>query len=165
MRSATIAIIMTLISALFSPLYAFDMKSLSDTATRAVDDGVVVTGDAQKLVDSLSSGLGVSAQQAAGGSAAMLAMAKNNLSSDQFQAITDKVPGISELMGGEAGGLAGAALSQVSNLKGISNAFSTLGLSPDMITQFAPTIIKFLGDQGVAGSVLNSLKGLWGAAG
>jgi len=47
----------------------------------------------------------------------------------------------------------------------VLKAFSSLGLSPDMVAQFAPTILKFLGNEGVGTNILGSLQGLWGAAG
>ena len=144
--------------------YGFDLKEMSDSASRAVSDGVMVTGDAEKLVNTLTSGLGVNAEQAAGGSAALLSMAKNQLSAEQFKGVTDSVPGLSALLGGD-GGLAASALSQVSSMEGVSNAFKSLGLSPDMITQFAPMILKFLGEQGVGSDLVTQLQGLWGAAG
>jgi len=161
---------------------AFDFKKLTDTANTAMDSaskkadegidkasqtmdsGVTVSGEAQALVDSLSTDLGVSQQQAAGGAGALLAMAQNNLSADQFSGILSKVPGLDSLLGGEGGGMASSMLGNISSLEGVTKAFGALGLSPDMISQFAPKILGFLGGEGVAGSVLNSLGGLWGVS-
>ena len=166
MRTILVILTATILTSLYSPAYAFDMGKLKESASNAVDDGVMVTGDAKKLVESLTGDLGVSPKQAAGGTAAMLALAKNQLPADQFSGITDKVPGISDLLGGgEGGGLAASALSQVSNMDSVLKAFSSLGLSPDMVAQFAPTILKFLGNEGVGTNILGSLQGLWGAAG
>ncbi len=163
MRRLMILLAAFLIGLSGSQAFGFDLKGITDSASKAVSASSPVTGDVTKLVDSLTSGLGISSEQAAGGSAALLSMAKNQLSADQFGALTDKVPGLNELLGGN-GGLAASALSQVSNMEGVTKAFSSLGLSPDMISQFAPMILKFLGDQGVESSLLSSLQGLWGAA-
>ncbi len=61
--------------------------------------------------------------------------------------------------------MASSMLGNISSLQGVSKAFSALGLSPDMISQFAPKILGFLGGEGVGSTALNSLKGLWGVAG
>ena len=52
-------------------------------------------------------------------------------------------------------------LGNISSMQGVTKAFSALGMSPEMVSQFAPKILGFLGDKGVTGQVLNSLKGLW----
>lgn len=173
--------------ALASPVQAFDLKKMTDSASAAVDKasetanaginkagdsantamdsvngGMAVSGEAKALVDSLSSELGVSSQQAAGGAGALLAMAKSNLSGDQFGGMLNKVPGLESLLGGgEGGGLASSMLGNVSSMKGVNQVFSALGMSPDMVGQFAPKMLDFLGGEGVGGSVLNTLKSLW----
>lgn len=159
---------------------AFDLRKMTDSANTAMeqasqkagetvdkasdtmDSSMAVSGEAQVLVDSLSTDLGVSPTQAAGGAGALLAMAKNNLSAEQFSGLLSKVPGLDSLLGGE-GGVAAGMLGNISSLEGVGQAFSALGLSPDMISQFAPKILGFLGGEGVAGPVLESLSGLWGA--
>ena len=52
-------------------------------------------------------------------------------------------------------------LGNVSSMKGVNQVFSALGMSPDMVGQFAPKMLDFLGGEGVGGSVLNTLKSLW----
>lgn len=179
---------------LSSPVQAFDLKKMTDSANAAVNKasesadaginkasntaneginkasdsanttldgvngGMAVSGEASALVDSLSSELGVSGQQAAGGAGALLAMAQSNLSADQFSGVLNKVPGLGSLLGG---GLASSMLGNISSMQGVTKAFSALGMSPEMVSQFAPKILGFLGDKGVTGQVLNSLKGLW----
>ncbi len=169
--------------AITAPAQAFDFKKMTDSANSAMDSaseaagssmdqaneamasGMAVSGEAKALVDSLSTDLGVTQQQAAGGAGALLAMAQNNLSGDQFSGIMSKVPGLDSLLGGgEGGGIAGSMLGNISSLSGVAKVFSSLGLSPDMISQFAPKILGFLGGEGVAGSVLDSLSGLWGVS-
>jgi len=66
------------------------------------------------------------------------------------------------LGGGEGGGVASSMLGNISSMQGVTKAFGALGMSPEMVSQFAPKILGFLGDKGVTGQVLNSLKGLWG---
>jgi hypothetical protein len=129
----------------------------------SVNGGMAVSGEAKALVDSLSTDLDVSGQQAAGGAGALLAMAQSNLSGDQFSGVLNKVPGLESLLGGgEGGGVASSMLGNISSMQGVIKAFGALGMSPEMVSQFAPKILGFLGDKGVTGQVLNSLKGLWG---
>ena len=129
----------------------------------SVNGGMAVSGEAKALVDSLSTDLDVSGQQAAGGAGALLAMAQSNLSGDQYIGVLNKVPGLESLLGGgEGGGVASSMLGNISSMQGVTKAFGALGMSPEMVSQFAPKILGFLGDKGVTGQVLNSLKGLWG---
>lgn len=182
----------SLLMALSAPVQAFDLKGLTDSANKAIDDtsrkasetvnqasdkanssmdsatgGMAVSGEAKTLVDSLSQDLGVSTTQAAGGAGALLAMAQSNLSPDQFSGILGKVPGLDSLLGGgggEGGGALSSMLGKVSGMDGVKQAFGALGMSPDMIGQFAPKMLDFLGGKGVGGTALNALKGLWGGA-
>ncbi|EKF76001.1 hypothetical protein A11A3_00865 [Alcanivorax hongdengensis A-11-3] len=170
----------SLLAMLSGPALAFDLKSMTDSANKAVDDAskqatgamdsasdkMSLTPETQGMVDSLTSQLGVTPKQAAGGAGAMLALAQNQLSSDQFSAITSKVPGLGALLGGGDGSssLTSSMLSKVTSLSGVKSAFSALGLSPEMVSQFAGPMLNYLGSQGVGGTVLNSLKGLWGVA-
>lgn len=165
MRVTHIILLSAVLLGVQTPAMAFDLDSISNSAADAMSDSVVLTGDAKNLVDSISSQLGVTDKQAAGGTAALLSMAKSQLSSDQFQAISDKMPSVTELLGGEGSGFSSSVLSKLTNMDGVANAFTALGLSPEHISQFTPMILKFLGDQDVTSGVLNSLKGLWGAAG
>jgi hypothetical protein len=96
--------------------------------------------------------------------------------------LTNKVPGLDQLSGsnalGSLGGLSGllsgspgkstgldSALDNVKNTNDLNNAFTALGMDSGMIGQFAPILLQYLGQQGVGGSLLNSLGGIWGAGG
>lgn len=165
MRGVYSIFVASILSLSASQSYGFDLKGMTETATKAATqaatDGGLVSGETQQLVQSLTSDLGVNPKQAMGGSAALLSMAKSQLSEEQFSAITSKVPGLSGLMGA-GGGLGSSMLSKISSMEGVSNAFSSLGLSPDLITQFAPILLQFLGGKGVSPDLLSSLGGLWG---
>ncbi len=120
--------------------------------------------------------LNVTPEQAVGGAGAMLGLAKNQLSSTDYSELAKSVPGIDILSGGgELGALAGLlgssgkaagldnALGNVKNTNDLNDAFSALGMDGGMIGQFAPVLLQYLGQQGVAGSLLDSLGGIWGA--
>ena len=109
----------------------------------------------------------------------MLGLARNNLSSDDYGQLTKAVPGLDLLAGANAlGGLSGLgdllgknseSQSALSNALGnnvesrsdLDNAFKALGMDTGMIGQFAPLILQYLGQQGIAGSLLQNLGSLW----
>lgn len=186
------ALAAALATALATPAYAFDLGGLTESANKAVDQAQQQVNDAASdsqaaidqatdkadkaagawstagetanLVKNLSGQLGVSTQQAAGGTAALFALAQSQLSGSQFGGITNKVSGLTSLLGGGSeggGGLTGTLLNGISSLGGVKTAFSSLGMSPEMIGQFVPIITQFLGTQGVTGSVLGALQSLW----
>ncbi|NWA28180.1 DUF2780 domain-containing protein [Pseudomonas gingeri] len=133
------------------------------------------------LLTALSS-LDVTPEQAIGGTSAMLGLAKNQLSSTDYSQLTKEVPGLGMLSGngglGALGGLLGSSFDQsstldstlgnldnVKNTYDLNSAFSALGMEGGMIGQFAPILLQYLGHQGVGGTLLNSLGGIWGVGG
>ncbi|WP_438765037.1 DUF2780 domain-containing protein [Kushneria sp. TE3] len=133
-------------------------------------------GQASQLISQLTDQLGVSQTQAIGGSAALLAAAKNQLGSDQFNQLSNQAPGVDGLLS-SAQALSGnqSMLSKLSGMGGngqsggtpslTSSAFSMLGMDAGMVSQFAPVMLNYLGQEGVSSSLLGSLGGIWGAAG
>ncbi|POA19088.1 hypothetical protein C1886_14140 [Pseudomonas sp. FW300-N1A1] len=133
------------------------------------------TSQAVGLLSALSA-LNVTPEQAIGGTSAMLGLAKNQLSTTDYSELAKSVPGIEKLAGGgELGALAGLlgssgktagldnALGTVKDSNDLNTAFSALGMDSGMVGQFAPILLQFLGQQGVAGTLLQSLGGIWGA--
>ena len=132
-----------------------------------------------ELIQQLVSSLGVNEDQAKGGAGLLFNLAKDKLGAGDFQQITDKIPGVSDLLGaaptqsaaasaggGMMGALGGAAaalgagglgdkLGGLGNLASLASGFSQLGLSSDMIGKFAPVVLSFVQSQGG-----DSLKGL-----
>jgi len=51
----------------------------------------------------------------------------------------------------------------VENRSDLDSAFKALGMDTGMIGQFAPLILQYLGQQGIAGSLLQNLGSLWTA--
>lgn len=121
-------------------------------ATAGLPSGIT----SNPLISSLTSGLGVSPEQAVGGTGAMMGLAKNNLSPDQFGAISNAVPGLGDITKAAGPLLGGSPLNSLADVQG---AFSKLGLSPDMVGKFAPvigdTISKTAGPQ--VGSLFTGL--------
>jgi len=94
------------------------------------------------LVSSLTSNLGVSPEQAVGGTGAMLGYAQNKLTPDQFSAVSNAIPGAGEITKAAGPLLGGSSLSSLADVQG---AFSKLGMSPDTISKFAPILTDTVG--------------------
>jgi hypothetical protein len=120
----------------------------SGCATAGLPSGIT----SNPLVSALTSGLGVSPEQAVGGTGAMMGLAQNKLSPDQFGSITSAVPGLGDITKAAGPLLGGASLNSLADVTG---AFSKLGLSPDMVSKFAPIIGDAISKGG--GSQLASL--------
>mgnify|MGYP001034805273 CR=1 FL=1 len=146
---------------LFTPsVDAFSLNDTLSSGTQAMSSAADVTGDAQQLVGQLQNQLGITKTQAAGGTTALLQMAKNQLGADTMSTLTSKASGLSGLMGG-GNNLSGSLLSQISSMDGVQSAFSALGMDSALIQQFVPIIMSFLGNQGIGSSLLGQLQGLW----
>ncbi|AZC25616.1 MULTISPECIES: DUF2780 domain-containing protein [Pseudomonas] len=139
------------------------------------------TSQTAGLLGALGSQLNVTPQQAIGGTGAMLGLAKNQLSGSDYSQLSKSVPGLDKLSGSNALGSLGAlsgvlgqssgqnsgldsALGNVKNTSDLNNAFGALGMDSGMVGQFAPVILQYLGQQGVGGSLLQSLSSIWGVA-
>lgn len=152
---------------LVSSIYLFtptvDAFSLNDSLSKgsaALSSAAQVKGDAQQLAGQLQDQLGVTQSQAVGGTGALLQLAKSQLGADTMGTLTDKVSGLSSLLGGGSS-LSKSLLSNISTMNGVQSAFSALGMDPAMIEQFLPIILSFLGDQGVGSALMGQLQNLW----
>jgi hypothetical protein len=105
----------------------------SGCATAGLPSGVT----SNPLVSALTSGLGVSPEQAVGGTGAMMGYAQNKLSADQLGSITSAVPGLGDITKSAAPLIGGAALN---SLEDVTHVFSKLGMGPDMVNKFAPVV-------------------------
>jgi hypothetical protein len=177
-RGIALASLMTLAA---SPVFAgFSMDDVTKAASSMqggnADTAAAPTSETAGLLQAVT-GLGVTPQQAVGGTSAMLGLAKNQLSSTDYSQLAKEVPGIDKLSGGGGNlaalsGLLGSsgksaglenALGNVKDTNDLNNAFGALGMDSGMVGQFAPVLLKYLGDQGVGGPLLQSLGSIWGA--
>lgn len=128
-------------------------------------------------------------QQAVGGVGALLGLAQSHLGAADYAQLNSALPGLALLGGNPAGagsaasggsgllgglgalsGLLGssspaaqpAAPAQVDNLAGVAQSFSVLGMDTSLVGQFGQVLLQFLGSQGLAGALLQSLGGIWG---
>lgn len=176
-RGIAMASLMTLAA---SPVFAgFSLDDVTKAASSMQGGNAATaaapTSETAGLLQAVT-GLGVTPQQAVGGTSAMLGLAKNQLSSTDYSQLAKEVPGIDKLSGGSGNlaalsGLLGSsgksaglenALGNVKDTNDLNNAFSALGMDSGMIGQFAPVLLKYLGEQGVGGPLLQSLGSIWG---
>ncbi|CAH0648580.1 MULTISPECIES: DUF2780 domain-containing protein [Pseudomonas] len=182
MKVLTLATLMTLAA---SPVFAFNLSDAANAVSAMQNQqqqGQVQAPQAQAdLLNTLGSQLNITPEQAVGGAGAMLGLARNSLSSEDYGQLTKAVPGLDLLSGANAlGGLSGlgdllgsnkgsqsaldkALGNDVQNRSDLDNAFKALGMDIGMIGQFAPLILQYLGQQGIAGSLLQNLGSLWTA--
>ncbi len=115
-----------------------------------------------ELVQLLTNQLGVTEEQAQGGSGLLFKMAKDKLGSGDFGELASAVPGIENLISaapapqtggisGALGGLAGSmggGLGQLGALASLAGSFQKLGLDPSMVSKFIPIVTSFVQSQG-----------------
>ena len=115
------------------------------------------SADTSKLIGSLVDKLGVSEDQATGGSGAVFKEAKNNMDPGDYSQLLSAVPGIDSLISAapQTGGLAGKTSSllggsggSATGMANLADSFSKLGLAPDMVNQFVPVILDFVQSEG-----------------
>ena len=136
-----------------------------------------ITGHAgtMDLITTLVDTLGITKEQAKGGSGALFQNAKDNLSADDFQKVSDAVPDMDEYLTAAPdvktkSGLGGALGSSLSSLGGgaakagsmldLTSAFSKLGMDSGTLGKFVPVVLDFVQSKG-GESVAGLLKGLW----
>jgi len=123
------------------------------------------------LVDTLVGSLGVTRDQAAGGAGALLDLARQKLSTEEFAKVKEAIPDTGDLLKtvpqggdmskalGDASSLLGGAGGSLEGLAGLVGNFSQLGLDADMVGKFVPVLLDFA--QGAGGdTVMNLLQGV-----
>ncbi|WP_024680850.1 DUF2780 domain-containing protein [Pseudomonas syringae] len=185
MNTARGMALVTLMALTASPAFAFNLNDAANAVSNATSGNQKATAapEAAGLLNMLGSQLNVTPEQAVGGTGALLGLAKNKLTSADYSQLSKSVPGLEQLSGtsaleslGGANGLGSllggnsannsmlnSALGNVQNMNDVNTAFKALGMDSTMVSQFAPLILQYLGQQGASGSALQSLSGLWGA--
>jgi len=101
------------------------------------------------LTDSLSHQLGVTSNQAEAGVGAMLDKGKSQLSPAQYEQISKAIPDSDKYLKAAQNALGG------SHITDLNSAFSKLGMSPEQVAKFKPTVLDYVGKYG--GSSAKSL--------
>ena len=126
--------------------FAFSMLMLlvalltaCETTKRQMTDLGVTTPE---LTKDLAKNFGVTEAQAAGGVGAMFQHAAEKLNAVDFDSIRKSTPGVDKYLKASQSALGGAKLSDIGGLEG---AFKKLGLTPQMVAQFKPLVLDYVG--------------------
>ena len=111
-----------------------------------------------ELLNQLTRNLGVTEEQARGGTGLIMRMARDKLKAGDFNQIANTIPGIQNIIktapepsGTEkALGTVSSAFGGggASNLAGLTEGFSKLGLDSKMVTRFVPIVLSFVQSKG-----------------
>jgi len=109
-----------------------------------------------ELIEMLTSQLGVTEEQAKGGSGLIFKMAKDKLQGEEFSQVADAVPDIEGMISsapkaGVIGGLTSLLGGKAGHLAGLASGFKHLDLSGDMVSKFVPVILSFVQSKGGEG--------------
>jgi hypothetical protein len=135
---------------------ALDLSSVSaDDANNLLSSAnSMMKAKDSAIVNDLINDLSVSPEQATTGVGALLSLAQSSLGSEQQSELSSLIPGMDSLT---SSGL----LSSIQDMDSVKGAFSSVGLDPSMISQFAPVVLDYLGSQGASSGLMDSLTSLW----
>ena len=106
------------------------------------------------LINLLTNDLEITTEQAMGGAGALFNYAKEGLSSEDFDKVSDAVPDMEGYLdavpslGGSSTGLLGKATESLVGMPAVTAAFDKLGLSQDMVGMFTPLLVNYVDDKG-----------------
>jgi hypothetical protein len=98
------------------------------------------------LISSLTSKLGVTDSQAKGGMGSLLTLAKEKMSGGDFGKLTALLPQATKYM--DTAKQLGAVVAPLVNMKGLDGALSKLGMKPETVSKFVPTVTDYIGKLG-----------------
>ncbi len=116
-----------------------------------------------ELLDLITKQLGVSQEQAKGGSGLLLKLAKEKLGAGDFGKISEVIPGTDDMisaapaqgvMAGAMSGFAsklGGPAGQLGNIASLAGGFKELGLDSGMVAKFLPLVLSFAESKGGSG--------------
>ncbi|MNF65073.1 hypothetical protein D3C84_468240 [compost metagenome] len=185
-RSLTLAVLLSLAA---SPVFAVTLGDVvaaaaaSGAGSQEETAPGIAPAESAAMLEQLGGQLQITPEQALGGAAALFGLARNNLPAEQFAQLDQAVPGVGMLTDpntqgllSSLGGLLGQQASgtgvlgnspgvlagqQMNNMADVSQAFGSLGMDSGLIGRFAPLILSFLGQQGLADTLMQSLSNLW----
>lgn len=126
-----------LLAFLAAPLVARSQNSTLDSLTSSLKD---------PLMKLLTSQLDVTEAQATGGVGSYLTLAQEKLPKGDFDKIASYIPGASKYM--ESAKSLGAVSGPLKNLAGLNAALGKLGMKPETVSKFAPTVTDYIGKVG-----------------
>jgi len=108
------------------------------------------------LTAELAKELGATPEQSAGAAGALFGVAKKNMKASDFAQVAKAVPGMTALLkaapptGGKKGDPVAALAGSAGGLAAAAEAFSKLGLSPEMVAKAIPILTSFVSKSGGA---------------
>lgn len=117
---------------------------------------LTVQAQGEDLIQTLTSQLGISGEQATGGAGALFDYAKKNLSADDFASIAKGIPAMDSMLMmapepenssamAKAGNMLGGADSSLGGMAGLAASFESLGLNAEMVNKFVPIVSDYVG--------------------
>ncbi|NAW56323.1 MULTISPECIES: DUF2780 domain-containing protein [unclassified Vibrio] len=141
--------------ALFVLAGCLAMTACQSTGSQPTSQSLLPSTPLTKSVaGNLAEQLNITPTQAATGAGALLSYAQNALSPENSQELSSMTGGLSSLD-------LSSLTNTLNNMESVKSAFSAVGLSPEMVTQFTPIILKALQSQGASSSLLSGLSALW----
>jgi len=138
------------------------MESNASADSQPIDKESMVTG----LMPLLTQQLGVSDKQATGGMGSLMQLAQGALTKNEFGQLSEQVPGMDTLLaaapalsGGGVGSMlsnAGGLASSLGGLGQVTKQFEALGLSSDMVLQFATLAVGYFSNSSNPGGGANT---------
>jgi hypothetical protein len=111
------------------------------------------------LITGLTSSLGVTENQAMGGTGSILTLAQEKLAKGEFDQIAKVIPGSTKYL--DMAKSLGAVTGPLGNRSGLNSALTRLGISPTTAAKFVPAVTDFVGKAGgadVANMLSSALK-------
>lgn len=103
-------------------------------------------GGTNALTSLLTQQLGVTTNQATGGTGSVLSMAKEKLPSGDFSSLSKLIPGADSFM--KSAQDLGAVTGPIKDKAGLEAAFSRLGMGNEMVPKFSQVLSDFVGKAG-----------------
>ncbi len=146
-----------------SPSYALLNLNKVDanSIASAIDNALEQVQGNDQLASQIDQQLTVTPTQAAGGAGALLALAQNQLSEKNNAELGKLIPGIDQFTSLNVSGQSNL-MSSINTLGDVNSAFTQLGLSSEMVSQYAPLLLQYLSQQKASVGLMNALSDLWG---
>lgn len=118
------------------------------------------------LINLLTTELDISDDQAKGGAGALFNYAKEGLSGEDFEKVSNSVPDMGgyldaiPALGGKNTSMLGKATQTLVGMPAVTAAFEKLGLSADMVGLFTPLLVNYVekkGGEAVGGLLMNAI--------
>jgi hypothetical protein len=111
---------------------------------------------ADPLIGGLTSSLGLTQNQAAGGVGSVLTLAQEKLAAGDFDQVAAVIPGASKYL--DMAKSLGAVTGPLGNVAGLNSALGRLGVTPEKAAKLVPAVGDFVSKASpTAGSLLSSV--------